>query len=164
MKNIIARKLSLNVSYTLTDKKYISLTDGFGCTCDNCGKLIANIATVNDGNKSYNIGFDCLDTILQNNAILSDIDIADYQQYKAALSKIMKFIKRIKEVRVSCKSVTGIKFEVPKWESDYHNFHWLHSGSTASRDNDYFKCKGITFDILFKVISDYFKDFTIIKE
>ena len=49
MKNMIQRKLPLDVLYNLIDKRYISLIDGCGCTCDNCGKLIANIATISNG-------------------------------------------------------------------------------------------------------------------
>ena len=72
MKAIIERNLPLDVKYILTDKKYIPLADGYGCTCDNCGKLIANIATVKNTNgNSFNIGFDCLETILINNSLLS---------------------------------------------------------------------------------------------
>jgi len=162
MKNIIERKLPLNTIYTLTDKKYISLLDGMGCTCDNCGKMIANIATVSNGERSYNISFDCLDTILLNNCILSDMDIVEYQSYKAGLSKIMKFIKHLKDVLKNCQSVTGLKFESQTYESDWYTFYYLHNGRTESRDNSNVKIKGINFDILVKVVSDYFKTLTII--
>lgn len=165
MKNIIQRKLPLDTSYALVDKKYVSLVDGYGCTCDNCGKLIANMATIaNPVNKHFTIGFDCLDTILLNNAILSQTEIADYQQYKQALTKIMKFIKQIKEVCTNHKSVTGINMQIPALPqySDYYTFHWLHNGNTASRDNGNVKIKGITFGLLHKIISDYFKNLTII--
>jgi len=161
-KNIIQRKLPLNVTYTLVDKKYISLVDGMGCTCDNCGKLIANIATISNGGNRYNIGFDCLDTILLNNAILSEIDIQDYEAYKAAITKTMKLIKRIKEVLTTCKTVTGIRFEYGIFEnSDFHTFYWIHNNNESTRDNDYVKIKGVKTEIICKIVSDYFKNLAI---
>ncbi len=162
MKTIIERKLPLDISYALIDKKYVSLTDGMGCTCDNCGQIIANIATISDGSRSYNIGFDCLDTTLRNNHILSQVDISDFEAYKLALRKIMRLIKRIKEVTKTCKTVTGIAFERPTFKTDYHTFHWLHRGSMESRDNDNEKIKDVSIDLVYKVISDYFKSLTVI--
>ncbi len=162
MKKIIERSIPLNVTYTLTNKRYGSIIDGNGCTCDNCGKLIANIATIKNAGTSYNIGFDCLDTILENNAILSNVDIKDYRAYKASLSKVMKLIKRIKEVLKECKTLTGILFEMPSYESDYHSFYWLHNSNITSRDNDNVKIKGVSTEFVFSVISEYFKSLTVI--
>ena len=89
-KKIIKRNLDLNVKYTFLDKKYIPLIDGFGCTCSNCNKLIANIATVKDeNNKTFNIGLDCLETLMINNKILQGAKI-DIKAIKKALPKIKK--------------------------------------------------------------------------
>lgn len=162
MKNIIERKLPLDRTYTLLDKQYVSLESGFGCICDNCGRLIANIATISDNTCTYSIGFDCLDTILTNNMILSKEDIADYVAYKVALSKIMKFITHLKQVLAGCKSVTGLRFEPQNWESDYYTFYYLHNNSLQSRDNSNVKIKGITFDLLYKIVSEHFKQLTIL--
>lgn len=48
-------------NYTKISAVYISLMDGQGCTCDNCGRLIANIVKVKneDTAKFYTIGQDC---------------------------------------------------------------------------------------------------------
>ena len=98
MKSIIKRNLDLTVKYNLIDKKYISLIDGFGCTCDNCGKLIANIATVkNDNNNTFNIGFDCLETLLLNNNLLNGKSITEYQNFKSCLPSYIKKSKELKE-------------------------------------------------------------------
>lgn len=95
MKNIIQRNLPLTQVYNLIETKYIPVADGVGCTCDNCGKLIANIATMkgSDNGKTYTIGFDCLDTILINNQILQGQDIDNYLLAK----KSMRKVKQIKE-------------------------------------------------------------------
>ncbi len=167
MKQIIKRNLPLDVVYTLMDKKYISIVDGYGCTCDNCGKLIANIATISNGSKSYNIGFDCLDTIIINNTILSQVDIVDYEAYKNAIDKTMKFIKHIKEVLTSCNSVTGIKFVNESFwvgREVYHTFYWLHSGSLVSRDNSNVRIKNVPTELVYKIVKDYFKSLTILIE
>jgi len=161
MKNITQRRLPLNVTYTLINKQYVSILDGYGCSCDNCGKLIANIATINSNGKSYNIGFDCLDTILLNNAVLSQIDIQDYQAYKVALNKVMKLIKRIKEVLKTNTSVSGIRFEKCTYKTDYHTFYWVHGSSNISRDNDNEKIKGVTTEVVYNIISSYFKNLNI---
>ena len=98
MKNVIQRKLPLNVNYTVVDKKYIPLLEGFGCTCDNCGKLIANIATVaNPDGVKFNIGFDCLETFLINNNLLSNLDVEDYDKVKKMIPKVLNTAKKIKE-------------------------------------------------------------------
>ena len=98
MKAIIKRNLSLETKYTVVDKKYIPLENGVGCGCDNCGKLIANIATVkNENNEVFNIGFDCLETLLINNSLLSTNDIADYERIKKMIPKVLRFAKSLKE-------------------------------------------------------------------
>lgn len=95
MKQIIERNLPLTQCYNLIETKYIPLIEGIGCTCDNCGKLIANIATVRgeENNTVYNIGFDCLDTMLLNNQILRGEDLDNYNAAKKSVPKV----KKIKE-------------------------------------------------------------------
>jgi len=66
-KSIIQRALPLNVKYALNGVSYLSIEDGGGCSCDNCGKLITNVANVSSVNGNYSIGLDCLDTILLKN-------------------------------------------------------------------------------------------------
>lgn len=122
-KNIIQRNLPLNIKYNLIDKKYISLIDGSGCTCDNCGKLIANIATVkSETGVTYNVGFDCLETFLINNSLLDGISITEYQHFKKCLPT---FIKRAKELKESVGFYTGLEF-------DFTNFNsWIEYGNST---------------------------------
>lgn len=51
-------------SYTKTGTNYISILDGNGCACDNCGRLIANMVYVNhESGKAFTIGQDCAKTL-----------------------------------------------------------------------------------------------------
>ena len=100
-KKIIQRNLPLNVKYSLEGITYISVLDG-GCTCDNCGKLISNIATVKSDKGTYNIGTDCLETLQQNNDLLNCVDYTNYlfsdkpalQKAKTTRSKILNQQKK----------------------------------------------------------------------
>lgn len=114
-KNIIQRNLPLNVKYHLIDKKYISLLDG-GCTCDNCGKPIANIATIkNDNNQTFYIGFDCLETIIFNNNLFSENDIKDVQHFRKYINSYINAVKNIKSDFIDYNphlNFEALKFEV----------------------------------------------------
>jgi len=131
MKSIIKRNLPLDTHYTLIDKTYISLIDGLGCTCDNCGKLIANIATVkNDDNKTFSIGFDCLETFLINNNLLDNLSVDEYKEFKKQLPTILKHAKKIssdiKEYNIKyIAKCTAIEFDI-------NNFnYWRREGSKS---------------------------------
>lgn len=160
MKTIIQRKLSLNVSYTVTDKKYIPIEQSFGAyCCDNCGKLIANIATVIDATgESFNIGFDCLETLLINNHLLSALDIADYEKVKKMIPKVLRAAKQIKESisKNPNANITGIRFEKITYISNFYPFYWITNNNPVSRDNDYLKLKEIDFDFLITTLKNIF--------
>lgn len=100
-KNIIQRALPLNVKYTLLSVNYLSLENGGGCSCNNCGKLITNVATVKS-DKIYNIGLDCLDALLENNNLLEHESYIKYiWSDKPAINKAkslrVKLLKKAKE-------------------------------------------------------------------
>ena len=159
MKTIIQRHLPLDTNYTLVDKKYIPISEGIGLCCDNCGKLIANIATVkNATGMTYSIGFDCLETLLINNQLLAGKDIEDYKLFKATLPKIQRFAKRIKEVVTKNKpigvNVTGIKFD--KQVGECYPFYWLVNNATTSRDNDYIKMKDVQLCVVVDTLKNIF--------
>ena len=167
MKNIIQRNLPLNIQYAVVDKTYIPLTEGFGCTCDNCNKLIANIATVrNENGKTYNIGFDCLETILINNSLLSTNDIKEYERVKQMIPKIIRFSKQIKEVLDANKTIniTGLLFDIDMCSNNWVYFYYLTNNQTTSRDNQALKLKDVDLDFLIKVLKNIFPKFTIIKK
>lgn len=65
MKTIIQRNLPITQAYKMISSRYESILDGFGVCCDNCGRPISNIATVEgqtDG-RQYQIGMDCAETL-----------------------------------------------------------------------------------------------------
>jgi hypothetical protein len=166
MKNIVQRRLPLNVKYTVVDKKYIPINEGFGCTCDNCGKLIANIATVSNPEGSrFNIGFDCLETFLINNNLLSKIDVEEYEKVKKMIPKVLKIAKNIKETiqknREIGVTITGIAFE-PRHKQisdDWYAFDWI---STQCRPyNDVYKIKDMDFDFLLATLRNIFPSINI---
>lgn len=177
MKTIVKRNLPLDVIYVMTDKKYVPLNDGYGCTCANCGKPIANIATVRDSEgATYDIGFDCLETILINNNLLSAGDVAQYEAVKRMIPKILRFSKHLKETIalnkaecagringvVNTNRVTGLLFERPRYKSDWFAFYWLHNDKTTSRDNSSVKFKDMEFDFLVETVKNIFPKLTVI--
>lgn len=163
MKAIIQRKLPLTEQYTLIDKKYIPVIESCGIGCDNCGKLIANIATVKTGTNVYQIGFDCLETILINNQLLCGKDIAEYEVFKKTLPKILRFAKRIKDViaiNAGIVNVTGIKFDKPM--DEFYPFYWLQNNQVTSRDNDYIKMKDVELQTVIDTLKNIFPQMTFI--
>jgi len=168
MKAIIQRHLPLNVKYFLIDKKYIPLVESFGTCCYNCGQLIANIATVrNEDGKVFNIGFDCLETFLINNSLLSSGDIAEYEKARTQLPKIIRASKKLAETLDNNRhiNITGIKFEKPMFSgSKFFSFYWLKNGETKSRDNDFLTCKDVDFDLLIETIKNIFPKLNVFYE
>lgn len=147
MKNIIQRNLDLTLKYVLIDKKYIPLIDGGGTVCDNCNAPIANIATIKSGDKTYNIGFDCLDTILLNNMILDGKSLEEYTHFKTHVKAYIRIANNMKETIVNHNKeysykITGLKFEVSDFHKfkygskSYLNFYYLFDNQTDSRSND----------------------------
>lgn len=80
-----------------------SLLDGGGTVCENCNRLIVNIATVeNESGKRYSVGCDCAET-------LSLVDCNDFWKIKDEVAMHRKFIKwvnDIKKLQVAGKRVT----------------------------------------------------------
>lgn len=157
MKNIIKRNLPLNQKYTLIDKKYIPLINGNGCTCDNCGKLIANIATIK-ADKIYNIGFDCLDTILLNNQILSNSDLLNYEAAKKELKKIIALSKKLKTTIENNKhvNITGILIENIDYDSNYLTVYWLIDNAKKSNNNECIKYKNQNTNMIIETLKNIF--------
>lgn len=158
---IIKRNLALDVQYTVIDKQYIPVLDGGGCTCDNCGKLIANIATVKSDKGTYRIGFDCLETLLINNNLLSGTDIQEYEKVKRMIPKAIRLSKHLKDI-FSKNSITGVKFEKPSYDSDWITFYYLQNNSTESRNNDNMKLKDCDFDFIIATIKNIFPKITVL--
>jgi len=166
MKQIIERHLPLTEKYSLIDKKYIPLSESFGYCCDNCGQLIANIATVrSESGKVFSIGFDCLETILINNSLLSSGDIAEYEKARTQLPKIIRASKKLLETINNNKhiNITGLFIEKPMFTGGkFYPFYWLKNNETKSRDNDYMKIKDIDFTLLIDTLKNIFPKLNIL--
>lgn len=151
LKNIIERKLDLTVCYNLIETKYIPLVESYGIGCDNCGKPIARIATIKaeSTGKVYDIGFDCLDTILLNNQILRGEDLDNYNACKKSLTKIMK----IKEEIQLC-LIDNVKFIYPVTRIELHTdikgwlSYYFYDANGKNRGNACTKIKDLHFPTL----------------
>lgn len=166
MKKIIQRNLPLDVQYVCTDKKYIPLVNSVGLGCDNCGKLISNIATVKSKNGTYNIGFDCLETILINNHLVDNFSKEDLEKVKSDINKCIRIGKYISESISNNKNIniTGLHFNKPLYKSDpYLTFHW-EIDNQKSRNNDYIKAKDVDFDFAIKTLRNIFPKLNIVTE
>ena len=98
-KRVIQRNLPITQTYTVLGSSYVGIENG--CTCDNCGRLIANVAEVkglNDG-RTYSIGMDCAETLsgIKDNFDFEYIHKANFQQAKGARKYILNANKRAKE-------------------------------------------------------------------
>jgi len=164
MKQIIKRNLPLNVRYICIDKKYIPLIDVFGYCCDDCGRFIANIATVKSVNGTYNIGFDCLEKLLLNNNLLDGFDIIEYENVKKWIAQIIRIAKKIKETITNNPNlnITGLAFTKEDYLTDYYPFYWLKNNEVQSRDNDYIKVKNMNFNFMIDTLRNIFPKLNII--
>lgn len=76
--------------YGLVNYSYVPLSESFGTCCDNCGKLIANIATIkNDISQTFTVGLDCAKTILGK---------TDYQTAKEGIYEKKRCLEKIKQL------------------------------------------------------------------
>lgn len=103
-KNIIQRNLPLSQTYTLVETFYRSIED-YGCTCENCGKLISNVAHVKgDKDKnSYYIGMDCASTLTGIKDDYFNFELqakAAFNAAKSARATLLKTIKQAKEKNI----------------------------------------------------------------
>lgn len=94
-KRIIQRNLPLDTTYRIIASYYCSLEDG-GTVCQNCGRIICNICTVEDGRGNrYDIGMDCAETLsgLKNVNELEYLHKARFAEARQARAKLQKHIK-----------------------------------------------------------------------
>lgn len=162
MKAIIKRNLSLDTKYTVIDKKYIPLENGGGYCCDNCNKLIANIATIkNEIGETFYIGFDCLETLLINNNLLSGSDVKEYEIVKKMIPKVIRFSKKIKETVSESNLITGIRFDKQQSYDEWFIFYWLVGSETVSRRNDFTKIKDMNIEFLIETLKNIFPKLNI---
>jgi hypothetical protein len=149
MKKIVQRNLPLDVKYVLTGKKYIPIEQSAGAYCCNdCGKLIANIATVkNDNNESYDIGFDCLEKLLINNMLMDGKSIEEFYHFKKHINSYIKKSNEIKEIikshnAASLTKIVNIEFDISDFmywskfgKSSYLTFYYIYQSGKKYNSN-----------------------------
>lgn len=150
-KNIIQRNLPLDVKYILIDKSYLSIENGGGCSCDNCGKLITNVATIkNESNKVYNVGFDCLETFFINNSLLDNKSVEDAQHFRKNVTSYVRKSNEIKEFIDK-----NNKFKISQIEFDVEDFkNWCVYGKTTLLTFNYIFDLGKKYNSYIRVKND----------
>jgi hypothetical protein len=82
-------KLSQETTYTVIKSMYLSLLDGGGWCCENCGRIITNMVTVESKEgKQYIVGSDCAST-------LAGINKQDNENIKHSITKYKRFYKEL---------------------------------------------------------------------
>ena len=94
-KQVNRYNLPLDHKYRIIGFDYCgSILDGGGSTCDNCNRIIVNIATVEtEEGKRFDVGLDCAET-------LSLVDCSDFWKIKeqeALHRKLTSYIRTIKK-------------------------------------------------------------------
>lgn len=93
MKKVIQYRLPHSDIYTLTNIQYSGIEDGMACTCDNCGRLITNIANIkNNKGEKFNVGLDCAETLTGIG------NTEDFEYAKINMREAIKLCKIIKEM------------------------------------------------------------------
>lgn len=88
MKSIIRRNLPLNDNYIIVDSFYTGGMEN-ACTCDNCNKLITNVATIkNSKDVQFHVGLDCAETL--TNLMGLDSVRFEFAEMKALVAKANK--------------------------------------------------------------------------
>ena len=91
MKATARYNLPINENYTIIDSFYTGGLEN-GCPCDNCGKLLANVATIkNSAGVTFNVGLDCAETLSNVNGLFEVK--AWFAEAKALRAKINKLVK-----------------------------------------------------------------------
>lgn len=159
IKRIIQRKLSLEQKYTLLRTVHKSLTDGDCVGCENCGKLIANIATIKGDadNKTYLIGMDCLETFLINNNLLDGKSVEEFNKTKKSLPKAITIIKSISDFLDNNKFIDEVVIEFLKmYQYKWITINYYYNGK--QKYNDGAKVKDFDINLLMNSLNLKFKD------
>jgi hypothetical protein len=102
---VARHNLPIDRKYTLVGFDYAgTFEDGGGATCENCGRLIVNIATLKDNEgHSYIVGLDCAETL----QLTDSDDFWKLKEREALHRKVVKFIKDIKNEIAQGKEITA---------------------------------------------------------
>lgn len=106
-KKVIRRNLPINTEYKIIDSFYTGGISENPMSCDNCGKLIANVAVVEntDGDK-YHVGMDCAETLSGIKDSLEFIATNnDFNEAKAIRAKINNAFKKYTNGKLEVKNL-----------------------------------------------------------
>lgn len=94
-KSIIQRNLPTDVEYELIESYYMSMENGGGEICQNCGRFITNVAIVQSKYGSFHIGMDCAATLtgIKDSFSFEYEHKARFNQAKQARTTLLKAIK-----------------------------------------------------------------------
>ena len=130
-KKVIRRNLPINDTYTLVDSYYSSMDNG--CSCDNCNKIIANIAVIkNENNEVYNVGLDCAETLTNLHGLYNaQMQFAEAKGIRAKINKGKKEGQNI-TFENNCKGEIVVKF-------NDNSRLWLNRDFVAKYLPDYYR-------------------------
>jgi hypothetical protein len=87
----IIGKLPVNVKYKINSINYLPCE--CATVCDNCGKIISNIANIsNENGKTFSVGLDCADTM----SCYNNNEEHQLLEHKKILARRAKFVKWFK--------------------------------------------------------------------
>src|SRR5690606_19014250 len=116
-------------------------------------------------NRCFSIGFDCLEKLLRNNAIICNFDENQIKDYKRQIGVIIRFCKQLNEDLKNNPQITGLYFEPQSYKSDYFTYYYLTNNNppkVGRMHNTYLKAKGIEYEFIHKTVANILSDKTII--
>jgi len=106
-KRIIARALPVDTTYRLVNVDYAGEGDASFWQCENCGKMIKNLCTVESGTgKRYIIGTECCDR-------LTGIEPSDTKEAK----RILRILKSIRKKIIEKKNDNNFCCLIDYWKN-----------------------------------------------
>ncbi len=96
MKQTVQRNLSITTTYEIVESYYRSIEDGGGC-CANCGKVIANIAVVQDASgRKFDVGMDCAATLsgIRGGFSIEHIHMANFRSAQGVRRSLLKYVNK----------------------------------------------------------------------
>lgn len=160
----IQRNLPIDTTYSIVESFYKSLEDG-GDICNNCGKLISNVAIIKDAKGvAYHVGLDCASTLsgIKEDFSFEYIHKSRFNQAKQARATLQKMLKKAKEKNIDL----IIK---AKTFTDANNFYKEIGSGMMSTDCEPFNVnyrmwKQFPSDTWTKYVLPMIKDLTTISE